>query len=194
MKRFEGFCCCLVIRADGTWKMGRQLVEPTGNLNIVAFEDSSPNDFDFLVGQWRIHNRKLNSRLNDCQQWTEFEALGTCRKILNGFGNIDEFRTEAGGVPFEGMSLRLFNPKTRLWSIYWADSNLVVLDVPQAGSFDGNIGKFYARDLFEGKEIIVQFKWDKTIPSAPVWSQAFSPDNGKTWEWNWHMTFHAVKS
>ena len=71
--------------------------------------------------------------------------------------------------------------------------NLVVLDVPQVGSFDGNIGKFYARDLFEGKGIIVQFKWDKTIPSAPVWSQAFSPDNGKTWEWNWHMTFHAVK-
>ena len=173
--------------------MELHLVEPTGDLNIRASEDSSPKDFDFLVGQWKIHNRKLNSRLNDCQQWTEFEALGTCRKILNGFGNIDDFRTESDGVPFEGMSLRLFNPKTKLWSIYWADSNLVVLDVPQVGSFDGNIGKFYARDLFEGKGIIVQFKWDKTIPSAPVWSQAFSPDNGKTWEWNWHMTFHAVK-
>jgi hypothetical protein len=169
--------------------MRQQSAKP-GDLNIVASEGSSPNDFDFLVGQWKIHNRKLNSRLNDCQQWTEFEAVGTCRKILRGFGNIDQFRTEFGGVPFEGMSLRLFNPKTRLWSIYWADSNLVVLDVPQAGSFNGDVGNFYARDVFEGKEIIVQFKWDKSTPDVPVWSQAFSPDSGKTWEWNWHMTFH----
>jgi hypothetical protein len=91
------------------------------------------------------------------------------------------------------MSLRLFNPKTKLWSIYWADSDVVVLDVPQVGSFDGNIGNFYARDVFKGKEIIVQFKWDKTIPDAPVWSQAFSSDNGTSWEWNWYMTFHVQR-
>jgi hypothetical protein len=188
VKLFEGFWCELVI-GPRDLNMRRQLIEPTGDLNIVASENSSPNDFDFLVGQWNIHNRKLNSRLNDCQQWTEFEALGRCRKILNGFGNIDDFRTESEGAPFEGISLRLFNPKTKLWSIYWADSNLVVLDVPQVGSFDGNIGIFYARDIFEAKEIIIQFKWDKTIPDAPVWSQAFSSDNGNTWEWNWHMTF-----
>lgn len=88
------------------------------------------------------------------------------------------------------MTLRLFNPKTKLWSIYWADSNVIVLDVPQVGSFDGDRREFYANDVFEGKPIIVKFLWDKTNPDVPVWSQAFSADAGKNWEWNWYMTFY----
>jgi len=88
------------------------------------------------------------------------------------------------------MALRLLNPKTKLWSIYWADSNVVVLDVAQVGSFADNIGKFYAKDVFGGKEIIVLSRWDKTNADIPIWGQAFSADNGKTWEWNWYMTFH----
>ncbi len=160
-----------------------------GDLHIVASANSSPDDFDFFVGCWKIHNRKLQRRLANCNDWTEFEALGECRKILNGFGNTDSFKTSFDGLPFEGMTLRLFNPQTRLWSIYWADSNVVVLDVPQIGSFDGKIGEFYARDVFEGKPIIVQFKWDASNAEVPVWSQAFSADDGKTWEWNWYMTF-----
>jgi hypothetical protein len=102
---------------------------------------------------------------------------------------VDQFITEFDGVPFEGMSLRLFNPQTKLWSIYWADSNLVTLDVPQVGSFDGDIGIFYAKDFHAGKPIVIAFKWDKSNPDVPLWSQAFSPDKGETWEWNWYMRF-----
>ncbi|HET9431919.1 MAG TPA: hypothetical protein VFO70_12120, partial [Chitinophagaceae bacterium] len=93
------------------------------------------------------------------------------------------------GKPVEGIALRLFNPATRLWSIYWADSRSATLDTPMVGSFQDNIGYFYARDLFQGKPILVKFKWDATNPGRSVWSQAFSADNGKTWEWNWHMNF-----
>ncbi|MEP6923033.1 MAG: hypothetical protein ABI954_01100 [Pyrinomonadaceae bacterium] len=169
--------------------MEQQLFSSSGDLNIVASKDSSPEDFDFFVGKWRVHNRKLKTRLNNCQEWLEFEALGECHKILNGLGNTDSFKTEFDPAPFEGMTLRLFNPQTKLWSIYWADSNSVVLDVGQIGSFENKTGKFYAKDVFDGKEIIVLFKWDANDADAPVWSQAFSPDNGKTWEWNWEMTF-----
>jgi hypothetical protein len=163
------------------------------NINITAKEKSSPDDFDFFVGKWKVHNRKLNRRLADCDEWTEFEALSECRKILNGFGNIDSFNTNFDGKAFEGMTLRLFNPNTKLWSIYWADSNVVVLDVPQIGLFENGIGEFYARDIFEEKPIIVKFKWDATDTNTPVWSQAFSADEGKTWEWNWFMYFEREK-
>jgi hypothetical protein len=162
---------------------------PTGDLEVIPSKTSSNNDFDFLVGEWKIRNKKLKTRLNNCAEWLEFNATGSCHKILNGFGNTDQFITEFDGIPFQGASFRLFNPKTRLWSIYWADSNVVVLDVPQVGSFDGDVGRFYAKDVFEGKPITVVFQWDKTNPDSPVWSQAFSPDNGATWEWNWYMTF-----
>jgi hypothetical protein len=64
-----------------------------------------------------------------------------------------------------------------------------VLDVPVIGSFDGDEGKFYARDFFERKDVVIQFVWDKSHSESPVWSQAFSADDGKTWEWNWYMDF-----
>ena len=169
--------------------MTRQLFNSIGDLNVSPSKNSSNSDFDFFVGKWKVRNRKLKTRLNSCLEWEEFEATDECYKVLNGSGNINQFRAEFNGVPFEGMTLRLFNPKTKLWSLYWADSKFATLDVPQIGSFDGDIGNFYARDVFQGKDIIVQFQWDKTVQDAPVWSQAFSGDAGKTWEWNWYMNF-----
>jgi hypothetical protein len=164
----------------------------SGNdLLIVASADSTASDFDFLVGEWRVQNCKLKERLNNSNEWFEFEALAECRKILNGLGNIDSFRPLPEEQSPEGMALRLFNPQTRLWSIYWADSETGTLDVPQIGSFENKIGRFYARDTFQGKDIIVQFHWDAN-GKTPKWSQAFSADNGETWEWNWYMTFHRI--
>jgi len=167
----------------------KQLFTRPGDLQIVAAEGSSQQDFDFLIGTWKVHNRKLKSRLSECSELAEFEAEVDCRKILNGFGNVDSFQTTIDGRPFEGMSLRLFSPQTRLWSIYWANSEIVVLDVPQIGSFENSIGSFFAWDTHKEKDIIVQFRWDASNPDSPVWSQAFSADNGQTWEWNWYMTF-----
>lgn len=165
----------------------------TGELHITASATSSPNDFDFYIGKWNIHNRKLKTRLNNCTEWIEFEATGEMHKILNGIGNTDNFLTSFDGKPFEGMTIRLFNPVTKLWSIYWADSNVGVLDPPVIGSFENNIGTFYTKDVFNGKDIIVKFQWDKTDLDKPVWSQAFSEDKGVTWEWNWYMFQSKVK-
>ncbi len=150
---------------------------------------SSPADFDFFTGSWIIHNTKLKTRLHNCHEWEEFDAACTCTKILNGFGNMDAFNADLNGLPFEAMTLRLFNPQTRLWSIYWADSRSVILDIPVVGSFEGNTGRFYANDVWEGVPIIMQFCWDKTNTETPTWSQAFSDDDGATWEWNWYMSF-----
>lgn len=158
-------------------------------LIIKASESSSENDFDFFIGSWKVHNRKLNKRLANCREWTEFEATSHCRKLLNGYGNTDSFYTSINGKPFEGMTLRLFNPLTKLWSIYWADSNNVTLDVPQIGSFENGAGEFFAHDVFAGQAVIVKFNWDAGNADQPIWSQAFSADNGKTWEWNWYMYF-----
>jgi len=89
-----------------------------------------------------------------------------------------------GGKPYEGVALRLFNAKTKLWSIYWADSNSGALDPPVVGSFANKVGHFFARDTYKGQSIIVVFRWDVRNPQRPIWSQAFSVDEGKNWEWN----------
>lgn len=166
---------------------------PTGELEIKSSPNSSQNDFDYLVGKWTLKDKKLKSRFTNSTEWIEFESTVEMTKLLQGIGNMDVYKTTVDGKPFEGIAVRLFNPKTKLWSIYWADSNVGVMDPPVVGSFDGNIGRFYCKDKFRGKDIIVAFIWDKTDPEHPVWSQAFSPDNGKTWEVNATNTSHRVK-
>ena len=173
--------------------LGEMKFTPTGELDIRASTTSSQNDFDFLVGKWVLKDKKLKSRLTNSTEWIEFESTVEMQKLLNGIGNMDIYRTMVDDKPFEGVALRLFNPKTKLWSIYWADSNVGVMDPPVVGSFEGDIGKFYCKDKFKGKDIIVAFIWNKTDPENPVWSQAFSPDNGKTWEVNATNTSHRVK-
>jgi hypothetical protein len=173
--------------------LGELKFTATGELDIHASATSSQNDFDFLVGKWDLKDKKLKSRLTNSNEWIEFESTVEMHKLLNGIGNMDTYRTTVDGKPFEGIALRLFNPKTKLWSIYWVDSNVGVMDPPVVGSFEGNIGTFFCKDKFKGKDIVVAFIWDKTDPENPVWSQAFSPDKGKTWEVNATNTSHRAK-
>jgi hypothetical protein len=158
-----------------------------GELLIVASETSSKDDFDFFQGKSVIRNKKLKQRFANSKEWIEFPSTQEMYKILNGIGNIDNFLATFDGEPFEGMTVRLFNPKTKLWSIYWADSNNGTLDKPVIDSFENKVGHFFSRDIFEGKNVIQVFRWDARDENNPVWSQAMSDDNGKTWEWNWFM-------
>jgi len=177
-----------------TDKLVNASINSTGELVVTPSATSSAKDFDFLAGKWTMDNKKLKTRLNGCTEWTTFQSsdenLGT---ILHGVGNLDFYRTNFDGKPYEGLTLRLFNPKTKLWSLYWVASDVAVLDPPVVGSFEGSVGMFYAKDTFQGKPILMVFKWDKTDPDNPVWSQAFSADNGRSWEWNYTNTSHRIK-
>ena len=159
-------------------------LDSAGALIIQPSATSSEHDFDFLVGDWKLRNRKLKSRLTHSDEWIAFESTVAMHQILGGMGNIDKYTELVNGKPYEGVALRLFNAKTKLWSIYWADSNSGALDPPVVGSFANKVGHFFARDTYKGQNIIVVFRWDVRNPRRPIWSQAFSADEGKTWEWN----------
>ena len=162
-------------------------ISKSGGLKITASVTSSKNDFDFYEGSWVIKNRKLKNRLCNSDEWIEFDAKQEMKIILLGFGNTDNFIANFDGEPFEGRTIRLYDPKTKLWSMHWTDSSNPILQPPTVGSFEGDIGKYYCLDTFEGQDIIVEFLWNKTDPENPVWSQAFSNDQGKSWETNWYM-------
>jgi hypothetical protein len=152
-----------------------------------APESSSARDFDFWMGSWEQRNRRRREWLAGCDEWYEFVSTTVAWPILDGLGNTDEFRTDYGGG-FIGMSFRFFDPVTRMWSIYWADSRHTgVLDPPVIGSFSGNVGVFECPDTFNGRPILVRYTWSLTSTATPRWEQAFSPDDGKTWETNWIM-------
>lgn len=161
-----------------------------GELVVIPSASSQSTDFDFLAGSHNVHHRTLKNRLANSEEWTEFEGLHQQELLLKGRGNLEKHQLPGtDGKMVEAIALRLFNPQTKLWSIYWANSNTAVLDPPVVGSFENKIGHFYAKDTWEGKPVLVQFVWDARDEMKFQWSQAFSTDNGKTWEWNWYMTF-----
>lgn len=174
--------------------MKHATIDHKGELHITASSTSSSADFDFLVGRHQVHHKKLKSRLNNSNDWIEFDGTHKQELILHGIGNLEqhEMRTPEG-AEIAGMALRLFNPETKLWSIHWADSISGKLDAPMLGSFENKIGYFFTKDVYNGTNILVQFKWDASDADQPVWSQAFSADNGQTWEWNWYMYFSKTR-
>jgi hypothetical protein len=71
------------LTADESIPIPKVEFDVKGDLKITASPNSSPNDFDFLVGKWKMHNRHLDKRLADCHDWTEFDSSDVNEKILN---------------------------------------------------------------------------------------------------------------
>jgi hypothetical protein len=154
---------------------------------------SAPHDFDFFFGTWKIHNHRLKERLVGSSDWENFEAIQTCRPILGGMGNQDEFVTdEFGDTHFVGTSIRLFDPVEQAWSIYWADNRSVQMQLPVKGSFKDGVGTFFGRDVHKGKPVLARFIWSNITPSHARWEQALSIDEGETWEVNWIMVAERI--
>ena len=158
-------------------------------MHDVMHATGTAHDFDFLFGRWSVLNHRLRRRLAGSAEWEEFAAEVAARPLLDGMGNEDEFRTDHDGGMI-GMAFRFFDPRTRLWSIYWADSRRPgLLDPPVIGSFAGDTGIFEGDDALDGRPIRVRFTWSGITTPRPRWEQAFSDDGGQTWETNWTMDF-----
>ncbi len=153
------------------------------------------HDFDFLLGHWHVENRRLRKRLQDNHEWETFDAIQHNQALPAGIGNYDDFVADNWRPGFVGMSLRLFNPQTGLWSIYWLDNQSAGLNAsgsllpPVVGRFENGLGVFECEDELDGKPIRVRYTWSDIRPDSARWEQAMSPDQGKTWEMNWRMLF-----
>ena len=153
------------------------------------------DDFDFLVGEWTITNEFLTRRLKGATEWEIFPATSRVEKVMpdaDGVfgGNLDQMFVPASSVTgrgFTGMTLRLYDPATGLWSIYWSDTKSRRLFPPTVGRFEEGRGEFFGDDVEGGMPVKVRFNW--TGGEKPVWEQAMSADGGATWERNWVMRF-----
>jgi hypothetical protein len=148
-------------------------------------------DFDFLVGRWTVASRRLRHLFVGSDDWYDFQGTSECRSFFDGAGNFDEVAFPSEG--FRGISLRLFDPATGDWSIYWANSITGRLFPPTIGRFAGGRGDFFGDDEEAGRPIRVHFTWSEITPTSARWEQEFSPDGGTTWESNWVMEFQRAE-
>jgi hypothetical protein len=144
------------------------------------------HDWDFMVGDWRVHHRQLQGRLVGSTKWIEFGGSLRFWTTMGGLGNVDDNVIEKPGGTYRAVTVRGFDPKDGVWRIWWLDGRSpTTLDPPVMGGFKDGRGLFLGDDTLDGKPIKVRFLW--TTGAEPTWEQAFSPDAGQTWETNWRM-------
>lgn len=142
-------------------------------------------DFDFLIGKWKYHLKRLQNPLTGSTSWIEFDGTGVCRPIWNGNAQIDELDVDGPTGRIQGLTLRLYNPESRQWNLNWANAANGRLDVPTIGSFKDGVGEFFDQETYKGRTILVRYLWTGTKTDSPHFEQSFSDDGGKTWEVNW---------
>ena len=150
-------------------------------------------DFDFEFGSWQARIKRLLRPFTGSKEWVEYEGLSVVRKVWDGRANLGELDVHNSTGRIQGMSLRLYNPQSRQWSIYWSNSKDGSLGTAMIGGFKNGRGEFYDQEMFEGAAIFVRFIFSDITPTSFRLEQAFSSDGGKSWEPNWIATFTKLK-
>jgi hypothetical protein len=150
-------------------------------------------DFDFAIGTWKTHVKRLVRPLTGSTTWAEYDGTTVTRKVLDGRANLAELRIAGPAGSIEGVSLRLYNPESRQWSLNFAPVRSGTLSPPTVGEFRNGRGEFYAQETLGARAILVRFVISDITADSARYEQAFSDDGGKTWEVNWIATDVRVK-
>jgi hypothetical protein len=151
------------------------------------------HDFDFEIGTWKTHLRRLVRPLTGSTTWIEYQGTSVVRKVWNGRANLVELEADGPEGHFEGLNLRLYNPESHQWSLNFANSSSGTLSQPTIGEFKNGRGEFFDQETVKGRAIFVRFVISDITPNSCRFEQAFSEDGGKTWEVNWIATDTRVK-
>jgi len=146
------------------------------------------HDFDFEFGSWKTHISRLVHPLSGSTTWVEYEGTSVVRKVWDGRANLLELEVSGPAGHIEALSLRLYNPESRQWSLNFSNRNVGALGQPTIGEFKNGRGEFYDQESLDGRAILVRFVISEIKPDSCHFEQAFSMDGGRTWEVNWIAT------
>ncbi len=153
------------------------------------------NGFDFLLGTWKTHYMRLRHPLARDHEWYACDGTSVVTAFWGGAGDLEDGDIRCPAQYIRGVTLRLYLTASRQWLLYWGtQKNGLAQGLPQVGRFDKDgVGEFFAPDTFDGKPIVVRYRWELRNGN-PHYEQAFSADDGKTWETNWTTDYTRVVS
>ena len=151
------------------------------------------HDFDFEIGSWNTRLSRLQRPLTGSTTWMEYVGTTVVRKVWDGRANLVELAVDGPAGRLEVLSLRLYDPQARQWSLNSANSRSGTLGVPAIGEFRNGRGEFYSQEEFDGRTILVRFVVTVVTPDSVRVEQSFSDDGGKRWEPNWIAVDTRVK-
>ena len=158
-------------------------------MQAINQEHDGRTDFDFFIGRWDVKHICLRERLKGCTEWDTFGGVSISHAVLGDLGNLDEVTIEKPTGRIVGITLRLYDPKARQWSLNWSDSVSGRLFTPMMGGFKNGLGEFFSQEVFESRHIFNRFIWSEITETSCHWEQAFSDDGGQHWETNWITEF-----
>jgi hypothetical protein len=142
-------------------------------------------DFDFEIGRWKTELRRLRHPLQGSSEWVSYSGTTIVTKIWGGKANLVELDVEGQAGRIQALSLRLYDPETREWSLNFASSSGGGLALPSVGAFRDGRGEFYNQETIAGRTVLVRFVISDISPGSVRFEQAFSADGGRHWEPNW---------
>jgi hypothetical protein len=160
----------------------------------AAVPRDGQHDFDFEIGSWKTHLSRLSHPLTGSSTWVDYEGTTNVRKVWKGHANLVELEADGPAGHIEALSLRLYNPESRQWSLNFANSSGGTVGPPTIGEFKNGRGEFYDQDTLNGRSILVRFIISDITPTSCRFEQAFSDDGGTTWEVNWIATDTRTKN
>ncbi len=155
----------------------------------TAAQRDGQDDFDFEIGTWKTHVSRRVKPLSGSTIWVEYDGTSVVRELFGGRANTVELSIDGGSAgKIEGVSLRLYDPQSRQWSLNYASLVDGAMTLPVVGSFSNGRGEFFGKDTLGERPILVRFVITDIARDSTRFEQAFSADNGKTWEVNWIAT------
>jgi hypothetical protein len=145
-------------------------------------------DFDFEIGEWSTHVKRLQRPLSGSTMWVEYTGTTIVHGVLGRQANLAELSIEGPAGRIEGAALRLYNPETRQWSVNYFSAAAGTLTAPLFGEFRDGRGVFYGQDTFAGRVVLVRFVILKESDARYRFEQSYSADGGEHWELNWVAT------
>jgi hypothetical protein len=155
---------------------------------VTASRDDGERDFDFDFGRWKTHIQRRTKPLTGSNSWVEYDGTRVVHRLWGGRANLVEVDASGPAGKIQGIGLRLFNPKSRQWSLNWASLAVPTMGVPMIGGFHDKHGEFYDSEDYDNRSILVRNGWSDVTADGSKFEQAFSTDGGSTWEENWLAT------
>jgi hypothetical protein len=162
---------------------------PAAPASSVATASDGQHDFDFVFGTWKVHLSRRQHPLTGSNVWVDSDGTSAVRKVWDGRANLEELEVDGSTGPIEGLTVRLYNPVSHQWNLYWVSSKDGVVGQAMIGEFKNGRGEFFGQDTVNGRTIMVRQVWSNITPTSRHFEQSFSDDGGQTWESNWLATF-----
>ena len=128
---------------------------PRKSLQQAPQERDGQHDFDFEIGSWKTHLKRLVRPLTGSTTWVEYTGTTVVRKVWEGRANLVELVVDGPAGHLEVLSLRLYNPESRQWSLNSSVLGSGAMNVPSIGEFKNGRGEFFNQEMYNGRSILV---------------------------------------